>query len=379
MSNSVLDIVEAAYDTSLDGQQWLARALEHFAGRFTGVVGCGGHVISRTAAGMPTFHDAVLSGVEDAMTVFGPMHANMTPAFAEAIFPTGTRCSLFSEHWGRVKSTRQWDAGTLEMVDSLEGFFRSLGGNDLLFSYGYDRNGSGVLLGAVVKGTKPTDKEREVNRLAAVHVAAGLRLRRAVARASPERAEAVLEADGRLAHAEGPAATKEMRASLRKAVEQIDRARTDAVRTREIDALDLWQGLVRGRWSLIDRHDSDGRRYYIAMANPPEGIGVRQLTEVEARVIAQVVAGEPNGIIAYSLGVAESTVAGHLRNAMRKLGARSRMDVVRLGRALGADLQSGAQAPEPLDFTGHSGTERSADELPMSTGGRAGDNRRTDG
>ena len=48
---------------------------------------------------------------------------------------------------------------------------------------------------------------------------------------------------------------------------------------------------------------------------------------------AQVVAGEPNGIIAYSLGVSESTVAGHLRNAMRKrriydkLGVSSRFEL----------------------------------------------------
>ncbi len=34
--------------------------------------------------------------------------------------------------------------------------------------------------------------------------------------------------------------------------------------------------------------------------------------------------------------MSESTVAGHLSNAMRKLGARSRIELIRVARALGA-------------------------------------------
>ena len=170
---------------------------------------------------------------------------------------------------------------------------------------------------AVVDGKpKLGGRVRHIHRRAAVHVAAGLRMRRALATAPlDDRSEAIFEADGRLAHAAGQAAYGDVRARLREAVQRIDRARTDAVRREEVEALELWQGLVEGRWSLIDRYDTDGRRYYVAMANPPDGVDARQLTGVEAQVTAQVVAGEPNGIIAYSLGVSESTVAGHLSNA----------------------------------------------------------------
>jgi DNA-binding CsgD family transcriptional regulator len=333
----ILDIVEGAYDTAIDGQEWLIRANERFASRFTGVVALGAHIISKSPDGPPKFHHAFLSGFDDAMAVFGPMHENMAPEFSEAIFPTGTHCALLSEHWERVKNERSWSAGSLEDMTTLLEFLRSCGGDDLLFTTSYDRTGTGVLLGAIVKQTKLTDRAREIHRLAAVHLAAGLRLRQSLARLPKgDSVEAVFEADGRLAHAEGAASETDMRAQLREAVKRVDHARTDAVRKDEVEALGLWRGLVEGRWSLIDRHDTDGRRYYVAIANPPDGVSARQLTDGEAQVVAQVAAGEPNGVIAYALGVAESVVARRLHNAMRKLGAESRMDVVRLGRALGA-------------------------------------------
>jgi DNA-binding CsgD family transcriptional regulator len=344
VARSILDIVESAYDTSLDGQEWLSSAVEKFSARFPNVVGWGGHIISKTRNGPPHFHHAVLSGVDDAMSVFGPMHAAMQPDVAEAVFPNGMRCNLFTEHWAQITRTHEFDAATYAMMNGLIDYLRSVGGDDLLFCTGYDHTGSGVLLGAIVKGAMLPESTRELHRLATVHVAAAWRMRRALVPdpLADTRTEAIFEADGRLAHAEGPAKSEDMRALLREAVMRVDRARTGGVRTNDIEALALWQGLVDGRWSLIDRYDSDGRRYYVAVANPLDGIAARQLTEVEAQVVAQVVAGDPNKLIAYSLGIAESTVAGHLTSAMRKLGATSRMDVVRLGRALGA---TGATSP----------------------------------
>ena len=338
MATGILDIVEGAYATDIDGQEWLARLTEGFASRFPNVVGWGGHVITRTQDGPPTFHNAILTEVEDAMTVFGPLHTNMDPALAAALFPTGTQCALFSEHWERVRDQRSWDAGAFQIVSDLQEYLRLRGGDDLLFCFSYDRNGTGVLLAGIVDGKpKLGHRVRHIHRRAAVHVAAGLRMRRALATAPlDDHSEAVFEADGRLAHAAGRATYGDVRDRLREAVRCVDRARTDAVRREEVEALELWQGLVEGRWSLIDRYDTDGRRYYVAMANPPDGVDARQLTGVEAQVTAQVVAGEPNGIIAYSLGVSESTVAGHLSNAMRKLGARSRIELIRVARALGA-------------------------------------------
>jgi DNA-binding CsgD family transcriptional regulator len=330
--SDALDIVEGAYDAAIDGHQWLANATDRFSSRFQGALTPGSYVISKTAEGPPTFHNAYLGGVEDAIAVFEPMHATMDPALAEAVFPLGTHCSFFSEMWAK---TPEGIGDPSPVLDHL----RSQGGDDLLFACSFDHMGTGVLLGTIVERAKVrlTEASRQIHRRAAVHMATGLRLRRALESASSvmDAPEAVFEADGRLCHADGPATARDMRSQLQAAVERIDRARTGKVRKDELEALDLWQGLVEGRWSLIDRYDSDGRRYYVAIANPPEGVGARQLTETEAKVVAQAAAGEPNGVIAYSLGVAEATVASQLHSAMRKLGASSRMDLVRIGRALG--------------------------------------------
>lgn len=326
----ILDIVEGAYETTVDLHQWLVQANDRFASRFPAALAPGGYVISKTPEGPPKFHAAYLAGVEDAMTVFDPMHENMDRDLADAVFLPGTHCITFSELWAGIPP----DTGD---ESPLTDYIRGRGGNDLLFASSFDRQGTGVLLGAVVKDLELTDKQREIHRRAAVHMAAGWRLRAALAGApSNDAAEAVFEVDGRLAHAQGAATAQETRSELQEAVKRVDRARTAAVRRDEMEALGLWQGLVEGRWSLIDRYDTDGRRYYVAIANPPLGVAARQLTEVESQVVSQVIAGEPNGVIAYSLGVSESTVAGHLGTSMRKLGAGTRIELVRLGRALGA-------------------------------------------
>lgn len=107
--------------------------------------------------------------------------------------------------------------------------------------------------------------------------------------------------------------------------------RKDAISPRE-----LWQGLTNGRWSLVDRYDADARRYYVAIRNQPFAAPARALSEVEAKVVERVVTGESNKVVAFGLGIVESTVAGHLAAAIEKLGVASRMELVRLGRALAA-------------------------------------------
>jgi FixJ family two-component response regulator len=60
-----------------------------------------------------------------------------------------------------------------------------------------------------------------------------------------------------------------------------------------------------------------------------------QLTQREQEVIVRVSAGLMNKQIAGELGVAEITVKVHRGNAMRKLGARTLADVLRIAQALG--------------------------------------------
>jgi FixJ family two-component response regulator len=118
--------------------------------------------------------------------------------------------------------------------------------------------------------------------MCAAHVGAALRLRRALLPDSFEGAEAVLDPNGVVSHAEEPAKTPGARDALREAVLSSERARGSMRRTDPVDALELWQALVAGRWSLIG----------------------------------------------YELGLAPSTVSKHLASAMRKLGVRTHAELM---------------------------------------------------
>ena len=82
-------------------------------------------------------------------------------------------------------------------------------------------------------------------------------------------------------------------------------------------------GSRRGRWSLVDHFDSNGRRYLMAHRNDPDTPDLRGLTLRERQVVGYAGAGHSNKIIAYELGLTLSTVAGHLARARAKLGLPS--------------------------------------------------------
>jgi DNA-binding CsgD family transcriptional regulator len=132
-----------------------------------------------------------------------------------------------------------------------------------------------------------------------------------------------------MVHGEKCAQGPDDRDCLRRAAKAIDRARSKA-RSNEDEALGLWQGLVAGRWSLVEQFDSDGRRFLVARRNDPQVTDPRALGLRERQVLAYVAMGHPAKLIAYALGVAPSLVSLTRRTAMRKLGLQTTADVVRL-------------------------------------------------
>jgi DNA-binding NarL/FixJ family response regulator len=85
---------------------------------------------------------------------------------------------------------------------------------------------------------------------------------------------------------------------------------------------------VDGRWSLVDRFESDGRRFMVAHRNEPDVRDPRALSKRERQVVAFAATGHSNKLIGYELGVSPSSVAKHLGVAARKLGVRSRAELV---------------------------------------------------
>ena len=175
----------------------------------------------------------------------------------------------------------------------------------------------------------------------AAHIAAALRLRRALAGEGAGAEEAVLAPDGACLHAEGPAKPRAAREDLRRAARAIDRAR-GPLRREQDRALGIWRSLCAGRWTLLDRFESDGRRFLIARENAPSAPRPRALTERERQVVALAALGHTNKLVAYCLGLSPSMVAAHLKRAMGKLGVSSRLELIQTCRALG-----GASADRP--------------------------------
>ncbi len=112
------------------------------------------------------------------------------------------------------------------------------------------------------------------------------------------------------------------------------RSRGPLRRTDPIEALDLWRGLVDGRWSLLEHHESDGRRYLVAIENPPTVTDPRRLSTRERQVVHCVADGNDNVLVGYRLGISASAVASHLSTALRKLGLGSRSELITLVRGI---------------------------------------------
>jgi DNA-binding CsgD family transcriptional regulator len=208
---------------------------------------------------------------------------------------------------------------------------RETGVHDVLKVAITDPSGRGFSFGANL-GRARSVSPREGARLGRVgaHLQTAFRAR-AADRTTPGD-DAVLRPDGRVEHAEREATDKNARASLRDAARAIDRAR-GRQRTRDPDgALEAWRALVDGRWTLLEQFESDGRRFLIARRNEPRGRSRDGLTASETVCAVYASMGHSGKLIAYELGVAESTVSTHVRRAMRKLRLRSRAE---LAKALG--------------------------------------------
>ena len=159
---------------------------------------------------------------------------------------------------------------------------------------------------------------------AMIHIAAGLRLRRALERhGAPDPAtSATLAPDGRvLDRADAlPATALE---TIRDAVIRTERAKTRA----PDEALEAWAGLVDGRFSLVDRFDTDGKRFVIAVENEPQHRDPRGLTRRERQLAEYVGLGQSTKEIAYTLGISLSTVSMGVSSACRKLGLETRAEL----------------------------------------------------
>jgi DNA-binding CsgD family transcriptional regulator len=218
-------------------------------------------------------------------------------------------CSILSEPAGRALYERD---------------FREQGMGDPFTINAADPTGHGCMFIFPDQGRAPAPSRLHTLRRLAAHIAAGNRLRRRLADMAEDetdasaRAEAVLTPDGRVEHAVGAAAERSAREALRGALARIDCARSR--RQSPEQGVELWHGLIDGRWSIVESFERDGKRYYLAHRNDPELAPDMALTHRERQVLAYADLGQSNKLIAYSLGLSISTVSTLLSRARRKLG-----------------------------------------------------------
>ena len=188
----------------------------------------------------------------------------------------------------------------------------------------------GIAFGVWLKEQRcPTPLERKRWPCLAAHLGAGLRLRAATRRLQldAEHVEAVLDSGGKVHDARVPATSTSARELLREAVRRIERARTAQGRSDPDAAMEGWEGLVDGRWSLVDRFDTDGKRFVIAVKNDPAHPDPRGLTPREREVSEFVGLGRSTKEISYTLGVSFSAVTNLTAQTQAKLGLSSRAEL----------------------------------------------------
>lgn len=202
--------------------------------------------------------------------------------------------------------------------------------SDILGIKAHTGEGSGLLLfSGFPRWTRTTADERRHWSMVASHLGAGLRLRRSVGRVAieSENVEAVFDPSGSARHLRGEACVPELRVRLREAVRTIERLRGGGERDRPEKVLPLWQGLVEGRWSLIDRFDSDGRRFVLAVRNEAGRDDPRGLTARERQVAEYTGLGYSVKAIAYTLGLSSAAVSNCTARVLCKLGLASRVEL----------------------------------------------------
>lgn len=322
---ALVGLLEAIYALELDDESWLTQALARMAAL------CGQE---HTYLGY--FYDA--SNLE-AFNVWN-VRANHLPPEVDAAFrasrttvgPALLRATLRSLHVGSMRRA------AMPHVAPLFAERERVGWGDIFTVNGLDPTGIGCLLtiGTRQREFLPPAIEMAIYTRIAHHLAAAFRCRRRLGISKVPRgsddvvlagAEAVLDVDGHVVHAEGQAAGKAAREHLSIAVRNIDALRTKS-RKAGRSALETWHPLVDARWTLVDSFEEGGRRYVVACENESRPPTFEALTGRERQVVLQAALGFTNKEIAYALGISDSTVRVLIARAAARIGVRSRAELL---------------------------------------------------
>jgi DNA-binding NarL/FixJ family response regulator len=331
IGSAIIDFTEAVYDLELGAEEWLPRVLKCGLPVLDQGFGVAGQEYGRAPEGGPVELMAVHTfGLPES---FAEGHLRALSTTDPEVLRRQLRPGCAAT--GSQECVEQGTPEELAHYTSHVGCCK-----DVLYLTAADPRGSGVvILAPLAEVTKLGPQDAQRWHMLAAHVDAGNRLRHGLAARDPGHghldaelphdAEAVFDASSlRVTDAVGRAKEPSAARRLREAAVAVDRARGKMRRTDPDKALEIWKALVRGRWSIVDWFDSDGRRFVLAIPNEPHVTDPRGLTERESQVVAYAALGNTNKMIAYHLGLSTSRVSMLLRSAMKKLAIRTRAQLV---------------------------------------------------
>lgn len=330
---TAIDVIETAYDLHAGPAEWLPNLMDATRGLLDHGMGMAGSVIAGLADGIPTLTRAHFAEGSDELI------ARYFDATQESGAELVARVTAAMQ--GKVIVLSQMPPGLQRLYEI---FTRHLRCKDVVGFQATDPDFHGSTVQVFCNRVMDlTPQELERWSRVAVHVTAGHRVRRglypddaedtpaltAMDIHSPEQAEAILDPRRfRVSNAAGAAKGNTPLKQIREAAIRLDRARGRLRRTEPDEALGIWQGLVQGRWSLVDWFDTDGRRFVLAKPNAPDLGDPRGLTERELQVATYAARGESGKSIGYRFGFSASRVSTLLKSAMRKLGAKTQAQLV---------------------------------------------------
>lgn len=322
MSSASLDIVERAYDLEADRETWLSGIGD--ALRASGFAPMGVFAYEfELRDDRPVIEGLLCHETSDRIPgLLSAMVERADSTVVDAFYRHGPNCGSLADAAAA--------AGRPELVARGTPMFEQFGGcSDLFVLVVHGLGGRRMHLNLVHPRVLGPSSRALIERWSRVttHLSAAFRMRSAL-----QESEAVLDAEGRALHCEERAVAH--RASLADAV----RRREDARATSDDEALEMWRGLVDGRWSLVDHVDTDGKRFVLARPNEPDASDPRALSVRERHVARLLVGGSSTKHIAYDLGLSVGAISSHVHSIQRKLGARNRAHLIAILRAIPQDV-----------------------------------------
>lgn len=197
---------------------------------------------------------------------------------------------------------------------------------DMFGLNGLDASGLGCFVGIGAERTELDAQELVLYQRLAAHLSSAYRCRRRLRAGSAgavSEAEAILDEEGRVLDARGPAESRAAREELNQAARSMQTVRR---RRGEDEPTSGWRPRIEGRWTLVDAADG-GTRVIAARENQTRATGLDALTDREQQVVASAVTGRSPKEIAYDLGISHATARVLLARSYRRLGVRTQKEL----------------------------------------------------